>query len=272
MNYKIISSDLDGTLLNEDMLVSEENRRAVKEYTDMGGVFVPNSGRSFGEISDAVKNLSGVRYVISSDGSVINDKLTGEKIFLGFTKEEAATVFEILDSYETLHAVHAYGNNYLDLKQFSRDVMPYYNVDEYFMKHFEETTLTKENFKEFYRNMDGLEMVCSFFHSMEELEECRGRVLAAGFCVAQSAAFNLEIFVPRAGKGNALLRLAEHLGVAKEDTIAIGDSTNDSPMIKAAGLGLAMENACDELKSIADGIVCRNTEHVVPYLLEHYIR
>lgn len=273
MNYKIISSDLDGTLLNNEMKVSEENRLAIREYVDMGGVFVPNSGRSIDEISDEVKNLPGVRYLIGSDGSDIYDKETGEHIGHGLpmTREEAAIVFDLLDDYETLRAVHYQGASYLDADRFDRESMAYCNVDEYFAAHFEATARTVGNYEAFCRGMEEVEMVCAFFHSIEELDECRRRAREAGFQVAETAEFNIEIFSPRAGKGNALLRLAQHLGVAREETIAIGDSTNDSSMLKAAGLGLAMENACDELKAIADAVVCRNTEHVVPYLLKHYI-
>ena len=52
----------------------------------------------------------------------------------------------------------------------------------------------------------------------------------------------------------------------------MGDSINDLSMIEAAGLGLAMENAKEAVKEVADAIACRNTEHIVPYLMRTYIR
>ena len=74
-----------------------------------------------------------------------------------------------------------------------------------------------------------------------------------------------------AGKGNALLLLAELLGVDRNATIAVGDSTNDCTMVETAGLGLAMDNAVPKLKAVADAVVCNNRDHVVKYILEHYI-
>ena len=272
MNYKIISSDLDGTLLDNEMKVSEENRLAVKQYTDMGGVFVPNSGRSFGEMSSEVKNLPGVRYVISSDGADIYDKQTGEHISLCMTREESARVFDILSEYKTFHTVHYHGASYLDADRFDRATMDYHNVDRYFREHFEATNVPTERYDAFCRGMDEVEMICAFFHSREELDACRIRLEASGLTVSASASYNVEIFSSRAGKGNALLHLAEHLGVAREETIAMGDSDNDASMIRAAGLGLAMENANESVKEIADAVACRNEEHIVPYLLKHYIR
>jgi len=90
--------------------------------------------------------------------------------------------------------------------------------------------------------------------------------------VAQSHKYNLEVFGKNAGKGNAGLKLAEILGIDKKDTIAVGDSTNDYTMIKAAGLGLAMENAVDELKAVADTIICNNDRHSAKYILDNYIK
>ena len=75
-----------------------------------------------------------------------------------------------------------------------------------------------------------------------------------------------------AGKGNALYALAEHLNIPYEQTIAVGDSTNDSQMVEMAGLGLAMDNAFDELKAIADETICNNEHHAIDYILKNYIK
>ena len=85
-------------------------------------------------------------------------------------------------------------------------------------------------------------------------------------------AFGNRIYELRTAMKLSQTDLADMLGVDRKDTIAVGDSTNDSEAIKDAGLGLAMENACDELKQIADEIVCNNKEHVARYILENYIK
>ncbi|WP_026524024.1 HAD-IIB family hydrolase [Butyrivibrio sp. MB2005] len=64
--------------------------------------------------------------------------------------------------------------------------------------------------------------------------------------------YYLEIFNSEAGKGSAVKRLADHLGISISDTIAAGDEENDISMIKAAGLGVAMQNAIDAVKKSAD--------------------
>lgn len=70
----------------------------------------------------------------------------------------------------------------------------------------------------------------------------------------------LEIVAPGVSKGTALRVLAEKLGIAIEETIAVGDSTNDREMLEAAGLGIAVANAREELKAVADVVLDRNAE------------
>ena len=80
------------------------------------------------------------------------------------------------------------------------------------------------------------------------------------------------MFDATAGKGSALLRLAQHLGLDPSQTIGVGDSCNDLTLIGAAGLGLCMENGYEEPKRIADAIICNNDEHAIQYIWEHYIQ
>ena len=91
-----------------------------------------------------------------------------------------------------------------------------------------------------------------------------------GLRITGVSEYNLEIMNQDAGKGNALRWLAKANDIAQADTISVGDSDNDVSIIEAAGLGLAVSNACDSLKEVADNIICSNEEHIVPYILSHY--
>src|SRR5699024_1472360 len=70
--------------------------------------------------------------------------------------------------------------------------------------------------------------------------------------LVQSAPFFLEILHQEADKGHALLEMADYFGIKAEEVVAIGDGGNDIGMIKAAGLGIAMGNAMEEVKEAAD--------------------
>ena len=82
--------------------------------------------------------------------------------------------------------------------------------------------------------------------------------------------YYLEIFMKEAGKGSAVIRLAEHLSIPIENTIAAGDEQNDISMIEAAGCGIAMANATDMVKQIADVVTTYDNNHdgLAEFILE----
>ena len=68
------------------------------------------------------------------------------------------------------------------------------------------------------------------------------------------------------------MTLADMLGVDRKATIGVGDSLNDVALIESAALGLVVSNACEELKLIADKVICSNEEHSLAYINKHYFR
>ena len=81
---------------------------------------------------------------------------------------------------------------------------------------------------------------------------------------------NMEINAPGVTKGSGLLALAAHLGLRREQTMAVGDSGNDRAMIEAAGLGVAMGNATNDIKEIADATTDDNNHDGVAKAIEKY--
>lgn len=90
--------------------------------------------------------------------------------------------------------------------------------------------------------------------------------------MVSSADHNFEIGSKDASKGQALTRLAERLGVPLSQTAAVGDSLNDESMLRAAGVGVAMGNARQDMKEIADHVTLTNDEHGVAYMIRHLLK
>lgn len=82
---------------------------------------------------------------------------------------------------------------------------------------------------------------------------------------------NIEVNAAGVNKGRALLRLGELLGIRREEIMAFGDGANDLKMIKEVGVGVAMENAKDELKEAADYIAGSNDKDGVARFIETYV-
>lgn len=89
--------------------------------------------------------------------------------------------------------------------------------------------------------------------------------------VSSSLDNNLEINAPGATKGEAILRLAGHLGLCREQTMGFGDGENDMTMIRTAGIGVAMGNAVEALKAEADYVTVTNDEDGVADAIEKLV-
>lgn len=91
------------------------------------------------------------------------------------------------------------------------------------------------------------------------------------FTVVQSTPYFLEFLHPSCNKGEGVALLARHLGLAPEQVICVGDGGNDAHMLEFAGLGVAMGNAVDELKAMADFVTHSHAEDGVAHVLERFI-
>lgn len=273
MNYKIIACDLDGTLFDSSGRLSDENIMAISDVSSLGVQFVPTSGRTLSDIPDPVRNHPSVRYIIHSSGAVVYDKLSGEKISFCMPKSLSEPLLDLLLSTECHLSVRRGGVTYVDALQMSEDKSDYYNVWDVHWQLLVNYAEPIQNFKETILAFDEIEMISVFFKDDSEL--CRVRDILQRddrLNVVSVCPYNLEIIFKDAEKGRALAALADKLSVPIEQTIAVGDSQNDISMIKAAGLGLAMENAKSEVKSEADEVICHCDEHAVKFIKEKYIQ
>lgn len=269
--YKIIAVDLDGTLLNTDMALSEENAAAMADLTARGVHIVPSTGRTLSQIPAFVRDNENVRYILHSCGSVIYDKETKKRVTECMPRELLAEIFALLRQCKISLCVHADGKAFVRADEHNEEGYLRYRVHPNHRRLYYAACETVEDFDAFCDALADAEMLVVFFADEDELIRCRETLLATGKVkIVSSAPHNIEIFSASAGKGTALLQLAELLGESGDATMAVGDSTNDSDMVAKAGLGVAMENACDELKALADVIACRNNEHILPYLTKKY--
>ena len=272
MKYKLIGCDLDGTLFNSDGEISVENGKAIDELARLGVYFVPSSGRTFSDIPEAVRNHPSVRYIIHSNGAVVFDKQTGERISFCMPKELSREVLSLLFSFETHLSVRYHGSTHIDSLEASRESFEYYNVWPVHAELLDCYAALTDNFKSTVMEFDGVEMISAFFRDEGALLRVR-EILERDtrLNIVSACPYNLEITFSKADKGDALRALAEKLSIPINATIAVGDSENDISMIKAAGLGLAMKNAADKVKDCADETICHCDDHSVKFIKEKYI-
>jgi len=271
--YRMVISDLDGTLLNSNKEVSPENREAIEKLNQQNIHFVPASGRAWGEMPLSIRENPNIRFYITSDGTQIYDKLDGEVIWeKKISGETSKWILDELYKHDVCLMLHDGMGSYADKAQDDDATYTRMNMNRTWIDHIRDTNEFVAGYKEFVYGLGGYLMVCAFFADPVALAECKEKISNhPELVVVQSDPNNLEIYCRQAGKGKAMRALAEILGFPYKHTIAVGDSTNDSEMIGYAGLGLAMENAVPELKGKADFIICDNDSHAIAYVLEHYI-
>ena len=271
--YKIVASDLDGTLLNKEQNVSEENFRAISEMKRLGVEFVPTTGRAMNEIELSLINSPDIRYIITSNGSVVFDKKVGKPIITRYISKAAVRlILEAIRPYNVFFLAHEGGKTYFDKNKYNSEFLDICGVGKYYGYIIGKYAEAVENFESFLLSSNEVELICLFFELDEGTRSCNQILENCGMLSAASPRANyLEIYSSDAGKGDTLVAFANMLGVDIADVIAVGDSDNDSSMIEKAGLGLAVANSCDALKELADQTICDHSEHVAKYVLENFI-
>lgn len=272
MQYRIIASDLDKTLLSVDQTISAENWAAIEKMNALGIEFVPASGRAYGEMPAFIKDSPLFRYYITSDGTTIYDKKTGATYEQTMPTALSRRVLDTIYQYDVLVMLHTDTNSYVAAKTHTAQDYEAYHMNKYWVDFSLSMEIPKQDLKSFAYSLSEIQLVVPFFRNMEDLEACR-KILEKdpALLISQTDPHNLEIYSAKAGKGNALMHLTEILGIEAKTAIAVGDSTNDATMVKAAGLGLAVENAVPELKEVADAVICDHREHIAKYILDNYI-
>jgi len=271
MQYQIIACDLDGTLLDETGHVSKENWEAIEKLTKMGVQIVPASGRAFEEMPREVIECPYFRYYIASNGAGIYDKTQGFIHEWALPRELGHSILDLLAQYETTSLIHIGTRTYVNEATHSPQDYARFNMNTTWQNYCMAFVVPIHDPFSFAYTQESIQSFTTFFKRKEDLQAVwqlwkKDDRLA----LAQTDPFNIEVFSSHAGKGKALSCLADLLGIDRSATIAMGDSTNDLTMIRAAGLGLAMENAVPALKAAADATICHHKDHGLKYIWEHY--
>lgn len=268
---RIIALDLDGTLLDSEKRLSEVNRAALARAAEKGVLIVPTTGRFFGMMPPAVRDLPFVRYAITINGAQVYDRETDTAIVRDeIPLEMALQVMEALDRYDVIY--DCYRQNWGWMTAALQDKAADYATNEHYLKMVREFRKPVPELKAHLRETaaDGDVQKIMLFAPNSQVSGLPSQVLdpiraelAAKFPeikVTASTWNNLELNIKTAHKGNALKRFAEHLGLALENCMAFGDGMNDFTMVEAAGLGIAMANAEPEVKRVAKYVTLSNDE------------
>lgn len=271
-DIKLISLDLDGTLLNSKKQLSQGNLQALKACIARGIQIVPTTGRTVDGVPSVVKEIPGVRYVIATNGAMIFDMETETIIDRRMLENaQALAILRILEEYPVMYDPYINGRGISEEKFFGH--MERYGLPKELQEMVLVTRDVVPNVIRFVEENGGpVEKINMFFAEPSLKGEIRQRLKEIpDILITSSIPLNLEINHPEATKGKGILRLAKHLGISREETMAFGDGENDLSMMKEAGIGVAMENGMKELKEKADYVTGSNDEDGVAAAIDRFI-
>ena len=276
---KIIALDLDGTLLDSQKRLSEANRATLEEAAAKGVHIVPTTGRFFGMMPQAVRDLPFVRYAITINGAQVYDRETDTAIVREeIPLEMALDVIRLLDGYDVIY--DCYRSNWGWMTEGLQAKAEDYATDAHYLKMVREFRKPVPDLKEYLKSTAAegdVQKVMLFARNTPGGESVTKAITAAVserfplIKTTSSTWNNLELNIATAHKGNSLKRFAAHLGYTLDNCMALGDGTNDLSMIEAAGLGVAMSNAHPLVLAAADHVTVSNDEDGVAKAIREFV-
>lgn len=272
---KLIASDMDGTLLNSELQISQENIDAIRYAESTGVEFVIATGRGRTEAIPALEEAGITCPMITLNGALVFDK-TGTPVFSApIDSSLIETVFDILDEEDIYYEIATENGIYTAKKEqrienFSAvlaEMMPHLTrkmAIAMAMARLEFFTITTvDNLKTFVNDNRVSVLKIIAFHKEGPLHLSVAAKRLHEFedlVITSSGANNIEINHKNAQKGIAVARLAQQRQVDLEEVMTIGDNLNDMSMIQVAGVSFAMGNAAPEIKEHAKYLTVTNVE------------
>lgn len=266
---RYIASDLDGTLISSDNEVSEENLDAIDRMHNALVRFIVLTGRTLYEVPLELRHNDSIDYIIYSNGVGIWDRKRGLLKNNFIDDEKAKKVFEILSEYETFTEIYSGGRPYVDASKFDSEHFLYYKIDKGFIPEMNKSRVKIPNLRKIIDDSnDKVEMFDVFFRYEKERQECLKRLKNDfdDLFVTSSMSNNLEIVRAGNSKGNTLIEFCDKMGINIKSVTVLGDSRNDISAFETEAKGYAVANACDELKNLADKVICTNDENVMRFM------
>lgn len=280
MSY-IIAIDMDGTLLNDEKRISEENKKAIMNAVNIGHTVVIATGRSYLSAKDMLEEEGLFLPIIANNGATFfhNNQPVWKHVL------PKSNVKEILGIASQLRAnimISTIDKVYLNSNTSSSDLMYSCKEEEQYYEQQKRLYNILHKKPDIYgvfddyrgfllEDFETLKILVSSYYQ-EDLEEIdKNFSHFDDLFITKSSKDNREIMVKGASKGEAILQLRKTLGYNEKEIVTIGDHFNDKSMFDVASISIAMGNAPIEIQEICSLVTKTNKEHGVAYAIENYL-
>lgn len=288
--YKIVTVDLDGTLLNSAGEVSDYTKDIIQKSINRGTDVILASGRPINSVESIAYEIGSKNYLISGNGAIVYDIAKKEVIYDRFLNKE-----QVLNIVRICEENSIYCNVYTEMeviaKSLNYNVLFYYKenarkaegkrtninivpnmykyIEELSQERFLKVTVCDDNRMIFNSIIRKLKLINDI--DVLDVSHMSRKVIKDGTSQIPIEYYYTEITNKNVNKWTAIEFLLNKLHIQKEDVIGIGDNVNDKEMIENAGLGVAMGNSSPEMKAIADVVVSDNNSEGVAEVIRKFI-
>lgn len=268
MSIQLIAIDIDGTLINSNHEITPRVHEALTKAKEQGVYVVLCTGRPLPGVVSYLNELNLVNdrdFVVTYNGSLVQRTGTGESLVrFGMDMNDLAR----LNAYSQEYSVHYHAIDEQNIYVPTEDIGKY--------SQFESNLVGMPIAHQAFETLDANKTFSKMMFVDEEeilnhLIENLSEDFKNSYNIVRSMPFYLEILHPQASKGHAVAKLADLLGLTSSEVMCIGDQENDRDMIEYAGMRVAMGNATEEIKAIANFITTSNDEDGVAVAVEKYV-
>ena len=268
MKYKLLVLDVDGTLLNDEREISKRTLAALLKVQQMGVRIVLASGRptyglmplaktlELGNYGGFVLSYNGCQIIKAQNGEILFERRINPEMLPYLEKKARKNGFAIFTYHDDTLITDSPDNEYIKNEALLNNLK-----------------IIKED--EFSTAIDFAPCKCMLVSDKEKaligLEQHWEKRLAGTLDAFRSEPYFLEVVPCGVNKANTLGALLEHLGVTREEVIAVGDGVCDVTMLQLAGMGGAMGHSQDSVKVCADYVTASNEEDGVALAVEKLI-
>lgn len=267
MRYPLVATDMDGTLLNSNLNISNYTKKIIKEYQRRGGTFAVSTGRMYSSFYNTIKRLGLENVpVIAYQGAYIKDTNDGNVLYHKTIPVKYAV--EILKALEYEQIIlQIYYDDKLFIKEDTPETCLYKKVCEV------NAIILGQTLSDYVEN-NNIEITkvlgIADKHKVKELYNRYTKTYEKELDFHISHPNFFECVAKGVNKGDAVSYLCKRMGLSANDVITFGDNYNDIPMLKFAKLSFAVENANEDVKKAAKYVCPSNDNDGVAKMIEKY--
>ncbi|TDT56524.1 Cof-type HAD-IIB family hydrolase [Fonticella tunisiensis] len=264
MKYKLLAIDMDGTFLDKEHMPTKGNIEYVHKAAEAGVKVVVCSGRIPAALKLILKDMPKNQPVIAGNGSIVYDHNSRELYYGALERDALIEIINIMRRDFNNVYYHFYDGDIVCSERFDKIIADfYYKLNSTMPKEFGvEIRIIPDSIYYIDKYNPKVAKVEIFEEDLNLLQSIRDRLeMLPGIEIVSSGFNGIEITNKGLNKGNALEFLVNHYGYSLDECIAVGNDENDVEMIKKAGLGIAVRNAKDCVKEVANYITEKDNDN-----------